>query len=247
VSTDPLNIGLSGLEAYSTAIDVSANNVANVGTAGFQGQDVEFGDLYAGAVAARIATNNAPGGLDPTGSATSVAIAGAGFFVLAGPNNSTTYTRDGNFSAGANGILVDAASGYNVAGVNGGPIAIPPGVNGVAIGPDGSVTGTLPSGQAATFGRVELAAFANPGGLLHAGGGYQASANSGNVLLGAPATAGCGSLVPGFLETSNVDLGDEFVKMIASQAAFKANAATVRTGDEVLKTAINIGDDGRTA
>ena len=120
-------------------------------------------------------------------------------------------------------------------------------VNGVAIGPDGSVTGTLPSGQSATFGRVELAAFANPGGLLRTGGGYHASANSGNVLLGAPATAGYGSLVPGFLETSNVDLADEFVKMIASQAAFKANAVTVRTGDEVLKTAINIGDDGKTA
>jgi len=85
-----------------------------------------------------------------------------------------------------------------------------------------------------------LAAFQNPGGLLRSGGGYQTSANSGTVLLGAPATAGYGSLIPGFLETSNVDIADEMVKMIASQAAFDANAKSVRTADQMLKTTLNI-------
>jgi flagellar hook protein FlgE len=231
VSTDPLNIGLSGLEAYSTAIDVSANNVANVGTAGFQAQDTEFGELYSGAVAARISTNASPGGLDPTGNATNVAITGAGFFVL----------------AGANGILVDAATGFTVTGVNGGSIAIPAGVTALSIGTDGTVSATLANGQAGSFGRVVLAVFQNPGGLLRVGGGYQASANSGNVLLGAPASAGYGSLVPGFLESSNVDLAAEMIKMIASQAAYKANAKSVTTGDEILKTAINIDNEGHTA
>ena len=240
MSTDPLNTGLSALEAYSTSIDVSANNVANVGTTGFQAQSVEFENIYAGAVAARISTNSAAGGLDPTGTATNVAIAGPGFFVLQGPSGSTTYTRDGNFVPSANGFLVDAASGFAVQGASGGPIAIPSGVSALAIGADGTVTGTLPSGQATTFGRVALAAFQNPGGLLRTGGGYQASANSGSVLLGAPATAGYGSLISGFLESSNVDIADEMVKMIASQAAFDANAKSVRTADQMLKTTLNI-------
>jgi flagellar hook protein FlgE len=247
VSTDPLNIGLSGLEAASTQIDVSANNVANVGTAGFQGQTTEFEDIFAGAVAARISTNTAPGGLDPTGVATNLAISGPGFFVLAGTNGSPTYTRSGNFSVNANGDLADASSGLTVANVNGGAITVPSGATGLAIGADGNVTVTLASGQSATLGRVALATFQNPGGLLHAGGGYQASITSGNVLIGAPATPGYGSLIPGFLESSNVDLADEMIKMIASQAAFEANAKSVRTGDQMLKTAVNIDTGGKTA
>jgi flagellar hook protein FlgE len=240
VSTDPLFIGISGLEAAATQIDVSANNVANVGTSGFQAQDVGFEDIYAGAVAARISTNQAPGGLDPTGGATNLAISGAGFFVLGG-GASTTYTRDGNFIAGGNGVLVDASSGLTVTGVNGGPIAIPPGTTGLAVAPDGTVTGAL-AGQTATFGRIALAAFQNPSGLARVGGGYQASADAGNVLLGAPGSAGYGTLAPGFLESSNVDLTSEFVKMIAAQTAFAANAKTVHTADENLKTIVNLDD-----
>jgi flagellar hook protein FlgE len=239
--TDPLNIGLSGLEAYGTQIDVSANNVANVGTAGFQADNVEFENLFAGAKA-RISANLAAGGLDPTGIGTNVAISGAGFFVLQSANGSPIYTRAGNFVPNGNGLLVDAASGLTVTGVNGQPIAIPPGATALSIAADGTVTATLPNGQPATLGRVALAAFQNPAGLIHAGGGYQASANSGNVLIGAPASAGYGPLVPGFLESSNVDLAGEFVKMIAGQAAFAANAKTVRTGDEMLKTVIDMDE-----
>jgi flagellar hook protein FlgE len=247
VSIDPLNIGLAGLEAASTQIDVSANNVANVGTAGFQGQNTEFEDIFAGAVAARISPNQAAGGFDPTGGATNVAIAGAGFFVLAGANGSPVYTRDGNFSVGANGDLVDSSSGLTLTGINGSAIAIPSGVANLNIGADGTVTGLLPNGQPATLGRVALAVFQNPAGLLHVPGGFQASITSGSVLTGAPATAGYGALVSGFLETSNVDIADEMVKMIASQAAFDANAKTVRTGDQMLKTAIDMDAEGHTA
>src|ERR1700722_611410 len=98
MSTDPLNIGVSAMEAYDVAMDVSANNIANVGTPGFHADAVEIQNLFAGSVGARIGATSAPGGLDPTGSGTNVAINGTGFFVLAGPNGSTTYTRDGNFS-----------------------------------------------------------------------------------------------------------------------------------------------------
>ena len=95
MSTDPLNIGVTAMEAYDVAMDVSANNIANVGTPGFQADAVEFQNLYAGAVAARVGTSQTPGAIDPTGAATDVAISGTGYFVLAGPNNSTTYTRNG--------------------------------------------------------------------------------------------------------------------------------------------------------
>jgi flagellar hook protein FlgE len=247
MSMDPLEIALSGLNAYGTQIDVSANNVANVGTAGFAGQDVEFDDVFAGAVIARIGTNPAPGGLDPVGGATNLAISGAGFFALAGPNGTITYTRSGDFITGATGELVDAASGLAVLGTGGQPIVVPPGAANLAIGADGTVRAVLPGGGFTAIGRIALATFQNPGGLIHVSGGYEASVTSGSARFGAPATAGYGALVSGFLETSNVDLGDEFVKMIASQAAFDANAKTVRTGDQLLETAVHLDSDGETA
>ena len=247
MSTDPLDIALSAMEAYGLGVDVAANNLANAATAGFQGQNVEFQDIFAGAVAARISTNPAPGGFEATGSGTDAAIQGAGFFVLAGPNNSATYTRSGNFSVAANGYLVDTSTGFTLTDASGGPIAIPAGATAITIQADGTVSGTLASGAIATFGRVALAAFQNPGGLIHAGGGYQASANSGNVLLGAPGTAGYGLLVGGFLEDSNVDMAGEIIKMTASQKAYEANAKSVRTSDQMLNVAISLDDEGRTA
>lgn len=245
MSSDPFSTGVSALGAYSTAIDVAANNIANVGTAGFQSQDTEFGELYSGAVAARVSANSAQGGLQPAGSSTNVAISGAGYFVLEGPNGAI-YTRAGNFVPGGNATLVDATTGLAVSSVSGAPITIPAGTSALSIGTDGTVTAIL-NGQATTLGRVALAAFPNQGGLFHVSGGYQASPNSGTVLLGAPATPGYGSLIPGFLEGSNVDLAAEIIKLTASQAAYKANAVSIRTADEILTTAINIDDEGRTA
>lgn len=245
VSTDPLNIGVTAMEAYDVAMDVSANNIANAGTPGFNADAVEFQNLYAGAVAARIGTTQTPGGIAATGSSTDVAISGPGYFVLAGPNASTTYTRNGDFTVSGNGLLVDAASGFTVTGVSGGPIAVPSGATGLTIAPDGTVSATV-NGGPATLGRVALAAFTNPAGLVQVPGGFVVSANSGNVLLGAPGTPGYGALVGGFLEGSNVDLAGEMIKLIASQAAYEANAVSVRTGDEMLNTAISIGDDDKT-
>jgi len=247
MSIDPLAIGLSGLNAYGTQIDVSANNVANVGTAGFAGQNVTFADMLAGVSVAGIGTNPAPGALEPAGGPTDLAISGTGFFVLQGPGGGVTFTRAGDFSTGANGELVNAASGFALLGTSGQPIVIPAGVRDLAIGANGTVTGTLPSGQTATLGRIALATFANPGGLIPVGGGYRASAASGAAQFGAPATAGYGSLVSGVLESANVDLGDELVKMIAAQAAFEANAKSVRTGDQDLKTAVDLDSEGPTA
>jgi flagellar hook protein FlgE len=61
MSIDPLNIGASGLDAYGTQIDVSANNIANVETAGFQSQDVSFQSVLSGVSVGAITTNPTPG------------------------------------------------------------------------------------------------------------------------------------------------------------------------------------------
>lgn len=222
MSIDPLHIGFSGLEAAQTQLDVAAKNVANLGTAGFR--------------ATGTPTEAAPGAL-PTGNPTDVASTGPSFFALANPTGGPpTYTSAGNFAVDANGELVDTASGFPVTGTDGAPIAVPPGTTGFTVAADGTVGGTLPNGQTATFGQIALATFANPEGLTPIGGGYQASAASGPAQAAAPASGAAGSLLSGMLESSNVDLADEMVKMMAAQIAFEANATTVHVADQNLET-----------
>jgi flagellar hook protein FlgE len=138
---DSLFIGVSGLTAYQNQIDVISNNIANVGTVGYKGQDVTFQDLlyqnqgFASAPTATLGGVNAQqvgdgvkigaidtdftqGGLQTTGINTNLAINGNGFFTLNNVNNggSATYTRDGDFSLNENGYLYDPTSGKAVLG-----------------------------------------------------------------------------------------------------------------------------------
>ena len=106
---DSLFIGVTGLESYQNQIDVISNNIANVGTTGFKGQDVNFQDLIyqaqsfataptqttggingkdagLGVKIGSIDTNYAQGGLRTTGVNTNLAINGDGFFILRKPN-----------------------------------------------------------------------------------------------------------------------------------------------------------------
>ncbi|MBV8284745.1 MAG: flagellar hook-basal body complex protein [Candidatus Eremiobacteraeota bacterium] len=140
MSVDPLNIAAGALEAYNTANSVTANNVANVATPGFQSSTVLFqnvmgtiaagaGTIGGGVQIGSIAVNTQPGGFQPTGSPTDIATTGSGLFALQSPSG-TVYTRAGNFTIDANGTLVDAANGYPVLGYNASgalsPIQVPP-------------------------------------------------------------------------------------------------------------------------
>lgn len=167
MTIDPLNIGVSALEAYETQIDVAANNIANVATPGFTAQDTTFGDLLSGGVKARIGANQAPqpAALQPTGVPTDLAVAGSG-----------------NFVTGANGQLVDASSGYPVTSTSGSPIAIPPGTTGVSVAPDGTVSATFANGTTSALGRLALATDTSGSAQLGApGAGPYGSIQSGEL------------------------------------------------------------------
>ncbi len=138
---DSLFIGVTGLEAYQTQIDTISNNIANVGTTGYKGQDVNFQDMlyqaqsYAtaptsttggvngedlglGVKIGSIDTNFAQGGLSTTGVNTNLALDGDGFFIMRKPNGNgqPVYTRNGDFSLNSNGLLYDGSSGMAVQG-----------------------------------------------------------------------------------------------------------------------------------
>jgi flagellar hook protein FlgE len=114
-------------------------------------------------------------------------------------------------------------------------------LNGFTIAADGSVVGTYDNGRSATIGRIQLASFSNPGGLSREGQNlWRESVNSGPPALGDPGSGGRGTLLPGAIESSNVDLAREFTELITAQRGFEASARVIRVGDEVLQTAVNL-------
>lgn len=111
----------------------------------------------------------------------------------------------------------------------------------VSVDTDGVIYGHYTNGQIMPLFRIALANFANPWGLLKEGGNlYSESNRTGEVVTGPPGTAGLGRIAPNSLEQSNVDLANEFIKMIIFQRSFQANSRVVTTTDDMMAELINI-------
>jgi flagellar hook protein FlgE len=110
-----------------------------------------------------------------------------------------------------------------------------------SIGSDGIIEGSFSNGRTIAIGQLALANFANIDGLLRNGdNSYTPTLASGAAVVGAPGTGGRGSVSGGALELSNVDIAQEFSKMIVAQRGFQANARVVTTFDEITQDTINL-------
>jgi flagellar hook protein FlgE len=108
----------------------------------------------------------------------------------------------------------------------------------VGFAADGYVEGHFSNGRSERLYRLPIATFANPDGLARGdGNAWQASALSGDATLRSAGDGGAGDVAPATLERSNVDLADEFSRMIMTQNAYQSSATAFRTLDEVLETA----------
>ncbi len=106
---------------------------------------------------------------------------------------------------------------------------------------NGVITGVYSNGQSQKLAQVALANFSNPGGLSKLGRNlYQESNNSGISQIGQAGTGGRGTIAPGSLEMSNVDLAKEFTDMIVTQRGFQANSRIITTSDEMLQELVNL-------
>lgn len=110
------------------------------------------------------------------------------------------------------------------------------------IGSDGVLTGVYSNGQQQSLGMIALASFSNPAGLQKVGDNlFIPTTNSGEFNKGLQAGAeGVGTLSPGTLEMSNVDLSREFTDMIVTQRGFQANSRIITTSDEMLQELVNL-------
>jgi flagellar basal-body rod protein FlgG len=174
----------------------------------------------------------AQGSLQQSGNNLDVAIKGNGFFQVTQTDGSIGYTRDGSFQVDSQGRLV-TSNGLPIA--NG--ITIPVTAQSVTISTDGTVSVVVPGSVAPqTVGTIALANFVNPAGLEPKGQNlYTETAASGQPSAGTAGTNGMGSLMQGFLETSNVNVVQELVTMIQTQRAYEMNSKAIQTSDQMLQ------------
>jgi flagellar hook protein FlgE len=111
----------------------------------------------------------------------------------------------------------------------------------VSIDEKGEIIGSFSNGTVRTLAQIVLAVFNNSSGLTRVGGSlFDRSGNSGDPFIGAVGEAIQGKIVSGSLEQSNVDLAEEFTKMIIAQRGFQANARVITTSDEFLTEVVNL-------
>jgi flagellar basal-body rod protein FlgG len=171
------------------------------------------------------------GELHQTNNPLDVAIEGHGFLQVALPNGQVAYTRNGALQMNAEGKLV-TSDGYAI----GGDITIPPDAQSVTIAADGTVSATVPNqSQPTEIGKLQIAMFANPGGLAAEGSTlFRETSASGAAVLGAPGEGGAGSLRQGMLEVSNVNVVEEMIDLISGQRAYEVNSRVVKAADDML-------------
>jgi flagellar basal-body rod protein FlgG len=256
-----LSTAATGMEAQQTRLDVTANNIANVSTAGFKKSRAEFQDLMyqtmrapgaptspstrtpagleVGSGVRTVATQrmHTEGELKQTGNPLDVAVEGQGFFQITLPSGKIGYTRDGSFKLSTEGKLV-TADGYPLTS----DISIPPDAQSVSIGVDGTVSATVPGeAQPTEVGKIELATFANPAGLAAQGRNtFIETGASGTPTTGAPGQDGLGTLSQGTLEGSNVSVVEEMIDLIAGQRAYEVNSRVVKAADDMLGQTSNL-------
>ncbi|MDZ7672969.1 MAG: flagellar hook-basal body complex protein [Halanaerobiales bacterium] len=106
---------------------------------------------------------------------------------------------------------------------------------------EGVIIGSYDNGYNKDLARIGLANFSNPAGLQKAGDTmFNVSNNSGDPQVGAAGVGGRGTISSGTLEMSNVDLAEQFTKMITSQRGFQANSKMITTSDEMLQGLVNM-------
>ena len=104
----------------------------------------------------------------------------------------------------------------------------------------GNVVGNFSNGTPRQLMRIPLAKFTNPSALTKIGSNMYAQSNGSGVPVIGTIGSGVGNIFTNALELSNVDMAQEFVKMITTQRGFSANSKTITTTDEMLAEVINL-------
>lgn len=206
------------------ALNVASQNIANLRTPGYRAQKLapDFGNALA---ASQVRLDMGNGALEQTGRPLDVALQGDGFFTVE-VGGDTLLMRAGQLGIDSQGQLVDPA-GHPVLG-QGGPITLGPAAH---IRADGSV---VEGGR--VIDRLHIVDVAQPERLQDLGGGLYAYAG--------PVQDWNGTLRTGALEQSNVDPGNEMVRLMEITRHAQSLQHAMEAYDQVLQAGINhIGEN----
>ncbi len=257
-----LTTAATGMLAQQLNVEVISNNIANINTTGFKRQRAEFQDLLyqnekrvgstssdngdvvpagiqigVGVQAAAVYRIMDQGNLQPTENRLDLAVNGKGFFQVEMPDGTTSYTRAGSLQLSPEGQIV-TNDGYTVLP----GISVPDDAVDITINESGEVLITL-DGQVepSNVGQFEVANFSNIGGLEAMGENlFRETPASGGPVTGVPGLPGFGSILQGYLETSNVNVVEEITNMISAQRAYEMNSKVIETSDQMMGTITQI-------
>lgn len=226
-------VGLSKQVVLRQNMDIIAQNVANVNTPGYRGQNMIFSEYvedprFMKEDIAMVLDYGQyqitdPGNIKDTGNPLDIALVGNGFLGIQTPGGEIQYSRAGNLTQNEEGILMNAR-GMHVASTGGGDIVIPPEATEISIDRKGVV-----STQDGPIGQMMLAEFANYQELNPTGNGlYQTNA--------APLPADKTQVIQGKLEGSNVQAVVEMTRMIDVLREYQAVQNMMQSEHERLRS-----------
>jgi flagellar basal-body rod protein FlgG len=251
-------ISATGMEGQTRLTENIANNLANVNTTAYKKGQVHFQDLYyqtvssvgaatsdsvtpvgialgTGSKVSSITRDFSMGTLEQKGGDMNLAIAGEGFFKITLPDGSEAFTRDGHFHRNQDGDIVND-NGYKLTGSP----SISTNATKIDIDETGTVSVTV-DGLTTNAGQIGISRFPNSEGLQPIGSNlFIETEASGTGTEGTPLSSGYGGIRQGYLEASNVEVVKEMVNMIAAQRAYEVISKSIKTSDEMLRTATNL-------
>ncbi|KPL68254.1 hypothetical protein SZ64_09050 [Erythrobacter sp. SG61-1L] len=245
-------VGAAALQAQQRALEVHANNIANVNTPAFKRTEARFAEVLARS--AQGAETSAPqssaplstlasfggvrmvpgemlfaqGTLKPSGNALDLAIDGRGFVELAGPGGETLYWRGGRLRVNEDGLLATSAGTPLLAG-----IVVPTDAEELAIAQDGVVSVRTATDENIEIGQISLVRPELETSFERLDDGLYRARDDARLVDARPGEDGAGRIVQGSVEQSTVELSAEMVEMLMVQRAFAADAQIVQAADQL--------------
>ncbi|MEM6680307.1 MAG: flagellar basal-body rod protein FlgG [Pseudomonadota bacterium] len=257
-----LKIAATGMAAQQLRVDVTSNNIANMGTTSYDARRAEFADLHyqllrrpgtltaasgeelpagvqlgLGVRPAAVSIDRAQGALRQTGGDLDLAIEGSGYFEVTLPSGEAAFTRDGALKIADTGEIVTAEGFPLAAG-----IVIPAEAERIEISADGIVSARFSDAvEPQQIGQIDLVRFINEKGLEALGDNlFRESASSGAADADSPGQDGRGLLRQGWLEESSVNVVAEITELIEAQRGYELNARVMTAADEMLSAMTRI-------
>jgi flagellar basal-body rod protein FlgG len=254
------HVAATGMDAMEKELVTITNNVSNVKTTGFKKSRVELETLFPEVLEeavkdAETGTEKMPvemgsgvkivgtpkdfssGTMEVTNNPFDIAVQGDGMFKFRLPDGTIAYSRDGALHKDSEGRLVNN-SGYAIEP----QISIPDTATNILINTNGAVyVQENNQDTQSQIGQIELVKFVNPSALKSVGENlYVKSPSSGEPLDGVPEAEGFGKIAQNSLESSNVDIVEEMMKMVITQRSFDVISKAIQSGEQMLNSAIEI-------